>query len=90
MLGGETGKNKIREKNKVKFRNSSKIISLVCNTLVHCEGVDFKVTGITFMTAFITRRDAASYGHTETPAYQTSTHSLVSQDGLQALHEDRS
>jgi len=52
---------KILEKNKVKFGNSSKIISLVYNILVHCEGVDFKVTGIKFMTVFITRRDAACF-----------------------------
>ena len=45
---------KIREKNKVKFRNSSKRISLVCNILVHCEAVDCKVTGIKVMTVFIT------------------------------------
>ena len=38
---------KIREKNKVKFGNSSKRIYFVCNILVvYCEGVDFKVTGI--------------------------------------------
>ena len=35
-------------KNKVKFRTSSKRISLVYNILVHCEGVDFEVTGIHF------------------------------------------
>ena len=51
----------IREKNKVKFGNSSKRISLVYNTLVHCEAVDFKVTGMKFMTVFITRRDAACF-----------------------------
>ena len=34
-------------------------ISLVYNTLVHCECVNFKVTGINFMTVFIARRDAA-------------------------------
>ena len=31
----------------------------MCSILVYCEGVDFKVTGIKFMTVFITRRDAA-------------------------------
>ena len=35
-------------KNKLKFRTSSKRISLVCNILVHCEGVDFKGTGINY------------------------------------------
>jgi len=58
MLSGETGKKKL-EKNKVKFRTSRKRISFVCSILVYCEGVDFKVTGIKFMTVFITRRDAA-------------------------------
>ena len=52
---------KIREKNKEKFRTSSKRISLVCNILVHCEGVDCKVTGIKVMTVFITRWDAACF-----------------------------
>jgi len=28
---------------------------------VHCERVNFKVTGINFMTVFITRRDAACF-----------------------------
>jgi len=37
---------KLRGKNKVKFSTSSKRISLVCNILVYCEGVDFEVTGI--------------------------------------------
>jgi len=59
MLGGETGK--VRDKNKVKFTNSSKRIPLVYNTLVYCEGVDLKVTGIKFMTVFITWRDAACF-----------------------------
>jgi len=52
---------KIRGKNKVKFRTSSKGILFVCNILVHCEGVDFSVTCIKFMTVFITRRDAACF-----------------------------
>jgi len=59
MLGGE--KAKLRGNNKVKFKTSSKWISLVYNTLVHCEGVDCNVTGIKFMTVFITRRDAACF-----------------------------
>ena len=29
--------------------------------LVHCEGVDFKVTSIKFMTVVIRRRDAACF-----------------------------
>jgi len=33
----------------------------VCYTLVRCEGVDLKVTGIKFMTVLITRRDAACF-----------------------------
>ena len=45
---------KVRDKNKVKFGTYSKRISFVCYTLVSCEGVDFKATGITFMTMFIT------------------------------------
>ena len=52
---------KLRGKNKVKFRTSSKRISLVYNILAHCEGVDFKVTGIKFITVFIRRRDAACF-----------------------------
>ena len=52
---------KLRGKNKVKFRTSSKRISLVCNILVYCEGVDCKVTGIKFMTVFITQRDAECF-----------------------------
>jgi len=52
---------KLRGKNKVKFRTSSKKISLVCNILLCCEGVDCKVTGITFMAVFITRRDATCF-----------------------------
>ena len=52
---------KIRGKNKVKFRTSSRRISFVCNMPVYCESVDFKVTGIRFMTVFITRRDAACF-----------------------------
>jgi len=52
---------KIRGKNKVKFRTSSKRVSFVCNILVYCEGVDFKVTCIKFMTVFITRRDEACF-----------------------------
>jgi len=35
--------------------------SLVCNILFHCEGVDFKVTGIKFMIVFIRRKDAACF-----------------------------
>jgi len=60
MPGGEIGKN-TWEENKEQFRTSSKRISFVGNTLVHCEGVDFRVTGIKFMTVFITRRDAACF-----------------------------
>jgi len=52
---------KLHGKNKVNFRTSSKRISLVCNILVHCEGVDFKVTGIKFMIVFIRRKDAACF-----------------------------
>jgi len=52
---------KVRDKNEAKFGTSSKSISFVCNTLVHCEGVDCKVTGIKFMTVFITRRDEACF-----------------------------
>ena len=52
---------KICEKNKLKFGNSSKRVSLVYNILVHCEGVDCKVTGIKFMPVFITRRGAACF-----------------------------
>jgi len=33
----------------------------VCYTLVHCERVNFKVTGINFMTVFIVRREAACF-----------------------------
>jgi len=33
----------------------------VCCTLVRCEVVGFKVTGIKFMTVFITRKDAACF-----------------------------
>ena len=36
-------------------------ISLVYYTLVHCERVNFKVTGINFMTVFITRREVACF-----------------------------
>ena len=42
----------VREKNKVKFRTSSKRISLVCNILVYCEGVDFRVNGFKFMAVY--------------------------------------
>jgi len=49
MLGGETCKD-TRER-----------ISFVCYTLVHCERVNFKVTGINFMTVFIARREAACF-----------------------------
>ena len=35
--------------------------SLVYNILLHCEGVDFKVTGIKFMLVFIRRSDAACF-----------------------------
>ena len=52
---------KFRAKNKVKFRTSSKRIYFVFDILVHCEGVDFKVTCFKFMTVFITRRDAACF-----------------------------
>jgi len=52
---------KLRGKNKVKFRTSSKRISLVYNILLHCEGVGFSVTGTKFMTVFIRRRDAACF-----------------------------
>ena len=40
---------------------TSKRNSLVCDILVYCEGVDFKVTGIKFMIVFIRRRDAACF-----------------------------
>ena len=33
----------------------------MCCTLVRCEGVGFKVTGIKFMTVFIKRKDAACF-----------------------------
>ena len=33
----------------------------MCNILVYCEGVGFKVTCIKFMTVSITRRDAACF-----------------------------
>jgi len=46
---------KLLGKKKVKFRTSSKRISLVSNILLYCEGVDFKVTGIKFMTVYHTR-----------------------------------
>ena len=59
---------KIREKNKVKFRTSSKIISFVCNILVYCEGVDFRVTFIKFITVFIKRRDAFSWSYKHSAA----------------------
>jgi len=36
-------------------------ISLVYYTLVHCERVKFKVTGINFMTVFIVQREAACF-----------------------------
>jgi len=49
MLDGETCKD-TRER-----------ISLVYCTLVHCERVNFKVTGINFMTVFIERREAAFF-----------------------------
>jgi hypothetical protein len=52
---------KLRGKNEVKFRTSSKRISLLCNILLYCEGVDFKVTCVKFVTVFITRRDAACF-----------------------------
>ena len=45
----------------MKFRTSSRRISFVYNTLVHCEGVDCKVTGIMFMVVFIVRREAACF-----------------------------
>jgi len=50
-----------RDKNKIKFRTSRKRISFVCYTLIHCEGVDFKVTGMKFMTVFTMWRDAACF-----------------------------
>jgi hypothetical protein len=43
----------------------------VCCTLVSCEGVGVKVTGIKFMTVLITRSDAAcffSLGYTDIAA----------------------
>ena len=49
MLGGETGK------------DTWERISLVCYKLVHCERVNFKVTGINFMTVFIARREATCF-----------------------------
>jgi hypothetical protein len=59
MFGGETGKFTCR-KNKIKFGTSSKRIPLsIQHILVHCERVDFKNTGIKFMTVFVMRRDAA-------------------------------
>jgi len=58
---GQRRQAKIDEKNKVKLRTSSKRISFVCNILVCCERVDFKVTYIKFMTVFIMRRDAACF-----------------------------
>ena len=33
----------------------------MCNILVHCEGVDLKVTGIKFMVVFIKRSDEACF-----------------------------
>ena len=33
----------------------------MCNILVYCEGVEFKVTSFTIMTVFITRRNAACF-----------------------------
>ena len=52
---------KVHFKNKVKFGTYSKRISVVCCTLVCCQSVGFKITGVTFMTVFITRRDAACF-----------------------------
>jgi len=52
---------KAHDKNEVNFGTCSKKISFVCCTLVRCEGEGFKVTGIKFMTVFITRRDAACF-----------------------------
>jgi len=49
MLGGETCK------------DTWERILLVYNILVHCEHVNFKVTGINFMTVFIARREAACF-----------------------------
>ena len=49
MLGGETCKD-TRER-----------ISLVYCTVVHSERVNFKVSGINFMTVFIARREAACF-----------------------------
>ena len=49
MLGGEIGK--------ITREEQSKRNLLVYNILVHCEGVDFKVTGI----KFIRRSDAACF-----------------------------
>jgi len=47
-------------KHKVKFRTSSKRIPLcVQYVLEQCAGADCKVIGITFITVFVMRRDAA-------------------------------
>jgi len=45
---------------KLHGKNKVKEICLY-NILVHCEGVDFKVTGIKFMIVFIRRSDAACF-----------------------------
>ena len=37
----------------------AKEIRFVYDILVHCEGVDFKVTGTKFMTVFVMRKDVA-------------------------------
>jgi len=49
MLGGET------------CIDTWERISLVYYTLVHCECVNFKFTGISIMTVFIARREAACF-----------------------------
>jgi hypothetical protein len=56
----ETDRQNYMRKHKVKFRTSSKIIPLcVQYILVQCAGADCKVIGVTFITVFVMRRDAA-------------------------------
>jgi len=58
ILGEETGESTCQGKKIVTYINS---IPFVFCTLVRCECVGFKVTGIKFMAVFITRRNAVCF-----------------------------
>ena len=58
MLGGETGKITFGRIN-YNLRLGVKKFCFVYNILVQCAGADCRVIGVTFMTVFIVRRDAA-------------------------------